>query len=85
MGDAELLRRLLSEVDAVSHQAAMVGHGVDPADAPAYADQQPGGGEGTASGDRRRRWADSPVIGTGATLGAGSDRHRPQRPAVTNW
>ena len=35
--DADLLVRLLSGVDAVCHQAAMVGHGVDPADAPAYA------------------------------------------------
>ena len=36
--DAELLGRLLPEVDAVCHQAAMVGHGVDPNDAPAYAE-----------------------------------------------
>lgn len=35
--DAEQLARLLPGVDVVSHQAAMVGHGVDPADAPAYA------------------------------------------------
>jgi dTDP-L-rhamnose 4-epimerase len=35
--DAELLRRLLPGVDAVCHQAAMVGHGVDPSDAPDYA------------------------------------------------
>lgn len=35
--DADLLGRLLSGVDAVSHQAAMVGHGIDPADAPEYA------------------------------------------------
>jgi dTDP-L-rhamnose 4-epimerase len=35
--DAELLARLLPEVDAVCHQAAMVGHGLDPADAPDYA------------------------------------------------
>jgi dTDP-L-rhamnose 4-epimerase len=35
--DAELLGRLLRGVDAVCHQAAMVGHGVDPSDAPAYA------------------------------------------------
>ena len=34
--DAELLARLLPGVDAVCHQAAMVGHGVDPSDAPAY-------------------------------------------------
>jgi dTDP-L-rhamnose 4-epimerase len=36
-GDAELLAELLSDVDAVCHQAAMVGHGVDPSDAPDYA------------------------------------------------
>jgi dTDP-L-rhamnose 4-epimerase len=35
--DPELLRRLLRGVDAVCHQAAMVGHGVDPSDAPEYA------------------------------------------------
>ncbi|MHA6624157.1 NAD-dependent epimerase/dehydratase family protein [Pseudonocardia sichuanensis] len=35
--DAELLARLLPGVDAVCHQAAMVGHGVDPSDAPDYA------------------------------------------------
>jgi dTDP-L-rhamnose 4-epimerase len=35
--DADLLDRLLLGVDAVCHQAAMVGHGVDPYDAPAYA------------------------------------------------
>ncbi|MGN9811330.1 NAD-dependent epimerase/dehydratase family protein [Micromonospora sp. BQ11] len=35
--DADLLGRLLRGVDAVCHQAAMVGHGLDPSDAPAYA------------------------------------------------
>ncbi|MBQ1015350.1 NAD-dependent epimerase/dehydratase family protein [Micromonospora sp. M51] len=35
--DGELLTRLLAGVDAVCHQAAMVGHGIDPADAPRYA------------------------------------------------
>jgi dTDP-L-rhamnose 4-epimerase len=35
--DADLLRTLLPGVDAVCHQAAMVGHGVDPSDAPLYA------------------------------------------------
>ncbi|RKN51168.1 NAD-dependent epimerase/dehydratase family protein [Micromonospora endolithica] len=35
--DPDLLDRLLYGVDAVCHQAAMVGHGLDPADAPAYA------------------------------------------------
>lgn len=33
----ETSRPLLSTVDAVCHQAAMVGHGVDPFDAPSYA------------------------------------------------
>lgn len=35
--DADLLTRLLAGVDAVCHQAAMVGHGLDPSDAPRYA------------------------------------------------
>jgi dTDP-L-rhamnose 4-epimerase len=35
--DAATLRRLLDGVDAVCHQAAVVGHGVDPTDAPNYA------------------------------------------------
>ncbi len=35
--DADVLARLLPGVDAVCHQAAMVGHGVDPSDAPEYA------------------------------------------------
>lgn len=35
--DAGLLARLLRGVDVVCHQAAMVGHGVDPSDAPDYA------------------------------------------------
>ncbi|WP_091675034.1 NAD-dependent epimerase/dehydratase family protein [Amycolatopsis marina] len=35
--DAGLLAELLPEIDAVCHQAAVVGHGVDPTDAPAYA------------------------------------------------
>ncbi|MDQ3886965.1 MAG: NAD-dependent epimerase/dehydratase family protein, partial [Actinomycetota bacterium] len=34
--DAELLERLLTGVDAVCHQAAMVGHGLSASDAPAY-------------------------------------------------
>ncbi|HTK66774.1 MAG TPA: NAD-dependent epimerase/dehydratase family protein [Pseudonocardia sp.] len=34
--DGELLGRLLPGVDAVCHQSAMVGHGVDPSDAPEY-------------------------------------------------
>jgi dTDP-L-rhamnose 4-epimerase len=36
VGDAELLGRLLPGVDLVCHQAAVVGHGVDPSDAPRY-------------------------------------------------
>lgn len=35
--DPEVLRRLLPGVDAVCHQAAMVGHGVDPSDGPDFA------------------------------------------------
>ena len=35
--DVAVLRGLLSEVDAVCHQAAIVGHGLNPSDAPAYA------------------------------------------------
>ncbi|NES27064.1 NAD-dependent epimerase/dehydratase family protein [Micromonospora terminaliae] len=35
--DDGLLDRLLPGVDAVCHQAAMVGHGLDPSDAPGYA------------------------------------------------
>jgi len=37
VADADLVSRLLSGVDAVCHQAAMVGHGLDASDAPAYA------------------------------------------------
>jgi dTDP-L-rhamnose 4-epimerase len=35
--DGELLDKLLAGVDVVCHQAAVVGHGVDPQDAPEYA------------------------------------------------
>jgi dTDP-L-rhamnose 4-epimerase len=35
--DGDLLDRLLRGVDVVCHQAAVVGHGVDPSDAPEYA------------------------------------------------
>lgn len=35
--DPEVLDRLLDGVDAVCHQSAVVGHGVDPSDAPSYA------------------------------------------------
>ncbi len=34
--DAALLRRLLPGVDAICHQAAAVGHGLNPSDAPMY-------------------------------------------------
>lgn len=37
VGERAILDRLLPDVDAVCHQAAMVGHGVDPSDAPRYA------------------------------------------------
>ena len=35
--DPELVARTLRGVDAVCHQAALVGHGTDPSDAPSYA------------------------------------------------
>jgi dTDP-L-rhamnose 4-epimerase len=35
--DLDLVTRLLRGVDAVCHQAAVVGHGLDPSDAPMYA------------------------------------------------
>lgn len=35
--DAEIVAELLDGTDAVCHQAAVVGHGVDPSDAPSYA------------------------------------------------
>ncbi len=35
--DTEIVAELLDGVDAVCHQAAVVGHGVDPSDAPSYA------------------------------------------------
>lgn len=37
VADRALLDDVLPEVDAVCHQAAVVGHGLDPADAPLYA------------------------------------------------
>jgi dTDP-L-rhamnose 4-epimerase len=37
VADADLLARLLRGTDVVCHQAAVVGHGVDPSDAPMYA------------------------------------------------
>jgi dTDP-L-rhamnose 4-epimerase len=36
VADLDLMTRLLRGVDAVCHQAAMVGHGVDPSDGPLY-------------------------------------------------
>jgi dTDP-L-rhamnose 4-epimerase len=35
--DTDLLRQLLPGINVVCHQAAVVGHGVDPSDAPSYA------------------------------------------------
>ncbi|MEU4246961.1 NAD-dependent epimerase/dehydratase family protein [Amycolatopsis sp. NPDC026612] len=35
--DTEMVAELLDSVDAVCHQAAVVGHGIDPSDAPSYA------------------------------------------------
>jgi dTDP-L-rhamnose 4-epimerase len=37
VADIELLTEVLRDVDAVCHQSAVVGHGIDPADAPSYA------------------------------------------------
>lgn len=34
--DAELMTKLVRDADVVCHQAAMVGHGLDPSDGPAY-------------------------------------------------
>ena len=42
VGDPGVVARALDGVDAVCHQAAMVGHGVDPADGPWYAEQYVG-------------------------------------------
>ena len=39
VGDPDVLEDLLGGVDVVCHQAAMVGHGVDPFDAPDFAEQ----------------------------------------------
>ncbi|WP_179956937.1 NAD-dependent epimerase/dehydratase family protein [Amycolatopsis anabasis] len=65
--DAHLLRGLLAGVDAVCHQAAVVGHGVDPSDAPAYALQNDYGtavllAEMYAAGVRRLVLASSMVV-----------------------
>ncbi len=38
LGDPDVVARALQGVDAVCHQAAMVGHGVDPGDGPWYAE-----------------------------------------------
>lgn len=35
--DPDVLDRLMTGVDAVCHQSAVVGHGIDPSDAPSYA------------------------------------------------
>ncbi|MEC3978705.1 NAD-dependent epimerase/dehydratase family protein [Amycolatopsis sp. H20-H5] len=35
--DTEMVAELLADVDVVCHQAAVVGHGIDPSDAPSYA------------------------------------------------
>ncbi|MDT7728641.1 MAG: dTDP-L-rhamnose 4-epimerase [Actinomycetota bacterium] len=36
VADSELVAELLRDVDAVCHQSAVVGHGIDPSDAPSY-------------------------------------------------
>ncbi|MFD2765306.1 NAD-dependent epimerase/dehydratase family protein [Micromonospora eburnea] len=82
--DPGLLDRLLPGVDAVCHQAAMVGHGIDPSDAPGYASHND---YGTAvllaamhrAGVRRLVLASSMVVyGEGRYECA---RHRVVRPA----
>lgn len=86
--DAALLDRLLPGVDAVCHQAAMVGHGLDPSDAPAYASHND---YGTAvllaamhrAGVRRLVLASSMVVygeGTYRCSAHGSVRPTPRRP-----
>ena len=87
--DGELLRTLLPGVDAVCHQAAMVGHGVDPSDAPDYASHNDYGtavllAAMHASGTRRLVLAGSMVVyGEGRYDCAEHGRVRPgpRRPA----
>jgi dTDP-L-rhamnose 4-epimerase len=87
--DGELLRELLPGMDAVCHQAAMVGHGVDPSDAPDYASHNDYGtavllAAMHASGVRRLVLAGSMVVyGEGRYDCAEHGRVRPgpRRPA----
>ncbi|MBO0850875.1 MAG: NAD-dependent epimerase/dehydratase family protein [Pseudonocardia sp.] len=87
--DGELLRELLPGTDAVCHQAAMVGHGVDPSDAPDYASHNDYGtavllAAMHASGVRRLVLAGSMVVyGEGRYDCAEHGRVRPgpRRPA----
>ncbi|MEU3453386.1 NAD-dependent epimerase/dehydratase family protein [Micromonospora sp. NPDC006766] len=82
--DPDLLDRLLPGVDAVCHQAAMVGHGLDPSDAPGYASHND---YGTAvllaamhrAGVRRLVLASSMVVYGEGRYECG--RHGPVRPA----
>jgi dTDP-L-rhamnose 4-epimerase len=65
--DRRLLAEALRGVDAVCHQAAMVGHGLDPADAPMYAGNNDYGtavllAEMHAAGVRRLVLASSMVV-----------------------
>ena len=53
--DADALAPLLDGVDVVCHQAAMVGAGVDAADAPAYGSHNDFAHHGAAGADVRRR------------------------------
>ncbi|WP_422733267.1 NAD-dependent epimerase/dehydratase family protein [Micromonospora sp. WMMD558] len=87
--DAALLDRLLRDVDAVCHQAAMVGHGLDPSDAPAYTSHND---HGTAvllaamhrAGVTRLVLASSMVVygeGTYRCAAHGVVRPAPRRPA----
>ncbi|MFU8854938.1 NAD-dependent epimerase/dehydratase family protein [Micromonospora sp. SL1-18] len=82
--DPDLLDVLLPGIDAVCHQAAMVGHGLDPSDAPGYASHND---YGTAvllaamhrAGVRRLVLASSMVVYGEGRYECG--RHGPVRPA----
>ena len=87
--DGDLLAGLLRGVDVVCHQAAVVGHGVDPSDAPAYAGHNVLGTAELlaamhATGVRRLVLASSMVVygeGGYACAEHGSVRPGPRQPA----
>ena len=89
--DGELLRELLADVDVVCHQAAVVGHGIDPSDAPSYAEHND---VGTAVllaamhevGLRRLVLASSMVVyGEGRYACAEHGSSRPEHAASPTW